>query len=287
MHEHVLVISHRRSGTHFLIDAMANNFAPYRRSYLTLDRLRPQNRKPMSLDRFRAKLAAAPRVIKSHMHRDVDGYFAGDTKVLPLVKDLLRTAKMMYVYRDGRDVLTSLYFYMRRYQPAIAEVDFSDFIRMENDFDGGTYDGRADRVEFWKSHVESWLTERSVFPISFEQLKQDYPAAIRRLGRILGLEPPESIRHVERTGRAGPAADSKWSERLFKLHRRIFRRVRHTTVIFRRGAIGDYRHSFSPQDLEYFHSVAGDLLARLGYGGGPPLSHNDPRAAGASLANGQ
>ena len=72
-------------------------------------------------------------------------------------KNLVESSKIIYIHRDGRDVLTSLYFYAKKYRSEITEMSFSDFIRMDNDFDGDTYQKSLNRIEYWKFHVSNWF----------------------------------------------------------------------------------------------------------------------------------
>jgi hypothetical protein len=60
---------------------------------------------------------------------------------------------------------------------------------MENDFDSKAYNGKKNRIEFWKFHVNSWLTKKSVFFISFEKLRYSYKKSVIRLGKYLNLCP--------------------------------------------------------------------------------------------------
>jgi len=54
----VLVVSHRRSGTHWTIDAIRDNCASVGESYLNLDRLLPWHESPISISEFKSLVAA-------------------------------------------------------------------------------------------------------------------------------------------------------------------------------------------------------------------------------------
>lgn len=54
---HIVVISHRRSGTHLTIDAISNNFPFFEKEYLNLDHLRSEFKNPVSLEKFKQELA--------------------------------------------------------------------------------------------------------------------------------------------------------------------------------------------------------------------------------------
>ena len=99
------------------------------------------------------------------------------------VENLLENSKVIYVYRDGRDVLVSLYHYIRGFREDLPE--FSDFIRMPNDFD--PYYRSVNRVEYWKEHVEGWLgrSNLDIVTVSYEQLHADYVSTIRELSDSL------------------------------------------------------------------------------------------------------
>jgi hypothetical protein len=266
----VLVVSHRRSGTHLVIDTIENNFPAYRRrrrprTGLNLDHLTSRGLRPLTLGELSIHVAGGPVVLKSHAHADLERFFGAHLPTIRLVQELFASCKVIYVHRDGRDVMVSLYHYLRTYDPGRAPADFGGFLRAENHFDTRTYDGTLNRAEYWSHHVRGWLHRPQILYLAYERLIRRYEEAVLDLADFLGAEPARRIRKVVRS----VAFDHPWVHRAYDAaHRALAWRVRgthHSSVAFRRGRVGDYRELFDTSALEYFEGVAADVLDELGY----------------------
>ena len=263
----ILVVSHRRSGTHWTMDAIRHNHASVGESYLNLDRLLPWHESPISISHFKSLLAAQQGafLIKTHAPPTLEP-FGVDTGLLRYVQSLVAESDLVYVYRDGRDVLVSLYYYMRHYDPGMREVSFSDFIRMESQFDAiPASEHRLNRVEYWKFHVEGWLKQSAMSKVSYEDLHANYEAVVKVLATRLGRETAADIKSVDFRSSKYPSS---------KLHRLALGMVRmirsrssgtSSAILPRKGVIGEWRRHFSHQDISFFNSIAGELLQELGY----------------------
>ena len=86
--------------------------------------------------------------------------------------------------------MTSLYFYMPGDEPAIAKLSMSEFIRMENDFDQGSYEAKLNRIEYWAYHLKSWFGRDDLLYLKFYDLVNHYPQTINRMANFLALELP-------------------------------------------------------------------------------------------------
>jgi hypothetical protein len=247
---HIFVISHRRSGTHIVIDTIRNNFADYSGPFLNVDQVERRHKDRITLDQFMSQLSGPPKVIKSHMHRDIVAFFENNPRVTEFTENILKSSKIIYVYRDVRDVLTSLYFYIQSFRKDFADINISEFIRMDNDFDGYVDQNKKklSRIEYWYFHVAGWYNynEKNILYISFEQLITDYDATVRLIGHFLNINQPDKIKNVLIKGAC--RNDIKYS-----------------SVEFRKGIVGDYRHYLSQEDLNYIHTIASNLLVTLGY----------------------
>jgi len=262
----ILVISHRRSGTHWTMDAIRHNHASVGESYLNLDRLLPWHESPMSISHFKSLLAdqQGAVLIKTHAPPTLEP-FAVDTGLLRYVQSLLAESDVVYVYRDGRDVMVSLYYYMRHYDPGMRGVSFSDFIRMKSQFDTiPASEHRLNRVEYWKFHVGGWLKQSAISGVSYEDLHADYEAVVKALGTCLGRETVADIKPVDLHSRYP-------SGKLHRLALGMVRTIRSrssptsSAILPRKGAVGEWRRHFSDQDISFFNSIAVDLLQELGY----------------------
>lgn len=215
---------------------------------------------------LRASLRDSPRVLKSHSPANVESFF-GDREAAEIIQPLLESGKIVYVYRDGRDVMTSLYFYVRKVKPELSSIPFGRFLRMKDPLNVRPI-GSSTNVEYWRDHVSGWLDQPHILPISFESLVLEFDREIHRLSEFLGQPMPRSVANVVRSPRAGSMPRSVWArgtEKLFKLYKRLTTGVDLTSVDFRMGRIGSFEEVFTADDLEYFQHVAGEVMVRLGY----------------------
>ncbi|MGD8817096.1 MAG: sulfotransferase domain-containing protein [Acidobacteriota bacterium] len=186
-----------------------------------------------------------------------------------------RLRRVFYLYRDGRDVLVSLYYdrvrtarhagrpgsdYVgRTYERLLGKnYDPNDIVRhlprfIEYEFDNP---GRGTPLN-WRDHIDDWYApgERNgIVYLSYEGLLNDCSATLGgALCRITGEEVDawqlsttiEKMSMVRQTGRS-PGEDD------IKQH-------------IRKGVAGDWTNYFSRETAELFDDLAGDTLVRLGY----------------------
>jgi hypothetical protein len=254
----LVVASHMRSGTHLTIDLLRRNAPAVSARYLNLDRLMPDHGEPLSLADFERELARRGDwpVLKTHAPA-APGWFPAADPRSARAAALLAAARVVYVVRDGRDVLVSLYHYMRRYSERVRGQSFETFLRDRDDFFQAcpAFAG-LDRVGAWARHVEGWLLEPRATVVRYEDLLARLEPTLRGALARLGLPAPERIRGV-----ALPAG----------LPRRVLRRVIapvwprgvSTAIAPRRGVAGDAARHFSARDERFFRDRAGALLERL------------------------
>lgn len=186
-----------------------------------------------------------------------------------------RLRRVFYLHRDGRDVMTSLFFdrlrvgrHIRRpgsarinrvYQKVLGKgYDAQDSIRLmprfiEHEFANPRYGSRVT----WREHVESWLPHCEpgrVTALSYESLLADCPGALGSALEDLTGEPidpwrldaaVEKFSMLRQTGRAPGTED--------------------VAQHIRKGIVGDWRNHFSREAAEVFDDLAGDALVALGY----------------------
>lgn len=174
----ILVFAHRRSGTHWVIDAIRNNFSNVSSWYYNLDKIESDNDFFIKLKektfRFSGHL-----ILKSHSESNLS-LFTDDKR--SFVKDLLKNAKVIYVLRDGRDVLVSLYFYYKKVSKN-KTLSFSDFIRQKD------VKSEVNGIEYWKMHVDGWLSQKelNILPVSYEEMHFDYTKTLKKLEEFLEI----------------------------------------------------------------------------------------------------
>lgn len=184
-----------------------------------------------------------------------------------------RLRRVFYLYRDGRDVMTSLYFHrMRDIRQAREAGETSAMDRAYGKLFGANYDlddsrGNMDRFIAhelenpvgtrapWHVHVDEWAFDRPhVVTVSYEELKADAAAALCRiipqhtgqeLDPLKAKATAEKFTFARQTGRKAGTED-----------RASFRR---------KGVTGDWINHFDRAAAERFEASCGDTLRRLGY----------------------
>ena len=169
---------------------------------------------------------------------------------IPKIKELFPKAKLVAIYRDGRDVVISDKFHLARTY--------------------GTEEPLEVRVNKWKNAVESHLRyeeEHDVFTMAYEEMLADPQTNVGRLLEYLGMDVPAAVLEdmIHRssfkfvTGRKEGQEDRKG--------------------FYRKGVAGDWQNHFSDEERAEFARLAGDLLVRLGY-----EESADPSTWGAETA---
>jgi len=186
-----------------------------------------------------------------------------------------RLRNVFYVYRDGRDVMTSFFFDRlriarhsnaparkridRTYRKLLGEnYDAADSVRllprfMEYEFQNP---GRGAPVN-WPDHVTSWYDPDNrphLAYLSYEGLLEDCAGTLgRAIERITGE----------------PIDDWRLSTTVEKFSmRRLAGRKRgeeDPSQHIRKGVAGDWKNHFSREAAEVFNDYAGDALVMLGY----------------------
>lgn len=183
--------------------------------------------------------------------------------------------RVLYLYRDGRDVMASLYFdrirvarhterpgkvYVRRTYERLLGKDYDpgNILRhlprfIEFEF---AHPGRGTPLN-WRDHVEDWYhcgESRAVTLVSYEDLRRD---CVATLGRVL-----EAM-----TGQAVDPWRLETTVEKMSMRRQTGRDPGQTDITqhIRKGVVGDWRNHFSKEAAEIFNELAGATLVRLGY----------------------
>lgn len=254
----IVVASHMRSGTHLTIDLLRRNVASVSSSYLNLDRLREKHGQPLSLEAFDRGLEEldALALLKTHTPAPAQ-WFLGTDERSRRARELLAVARTIYVVRDGRDVLVSLFHYARRFNRRVRDQSFADFLRDRDDFfqDVPAF-ARLDRVSAWARHVEGWLQRPETLVVRYEDLLQRREPTLRNALERLGLPAPDRTVPV-------PVPAGLPRRALRRLLAPLFPRRVSSAVAPRQGRIGDASRHFSAADEGFFRERTGSLLERI------------------------
>jgi hypothetical protein len=221
MGKEILVVSHERSGTHFLINSIGVNFgySVHCHNVTTRDYLTDRR----------------AGIYKSHHQYE---FYKNDWE------QVLNKFHVVYIIRDGRDVLNSSWHYQRG-SGAPAFPNISNFgtwmredptkYRFDSDYSIITSHNMAER---WKTHVEGWDKAEGVLRVRYESLLHNFDETLSEIEEHTGLK----------------RIDTKQP----KL-------TEYVSVSPRKGVSGDWENYFSHKDIDYFDNICKDTMKRLGY----------------------
>ena len=232
----ILVVSHERSGTHLLINAIAVNFG-----YLCLridvdDTLLGPLVEPGNFSAWFREAGDEPlsNIFKSH---HPFACYASD------IPEFAERFHIFYIHRDGRDVMTSFWRYANKWQweEAPKRDRVGDFMRAPPTGKITALDRHPapTMLARWVNHVDGWLGAGAPWAtiIRYEDLLSDFEPALDTIGRALGTEPA----HRTFPGALFPSI-APWKK-----------------------TAGTWREYFADADRDYFQKHAGAAMARLGY----------------------
>ena len=161
-----------------------------------------------------------------------------------------RHRRVVFLVRDGRDVMVSYFHYLT------ALGNASDFFKLVTTGEG-LFPCR------WHEHIEAWTTNpygAEMLAISYETLKRDTVATLRRICDFAGVKRErttlelavrnasfENLREKEKKFRT---ADSVWPKDKF---------------FIRRGEVGSYKDEMPGEVMQAFMEQSEPTLKRLGY----------------------
>jgi hypothetical protein len=152
------------------------------------------------------------------------------------IRALFPTAKLIVIYRDGRDVVVSDRFFTEDYGRATFSFQ--------------------ETVLRWRRDMEAhlaWAERHPLCAVSYERLLADGAPVVRDLLQFLGL----------------PAEDQRIADLLERSSFRFYtgreRGQENRRRFYRKGIAGDWKNHFTPEHSRIFKELAGDMLIRLGY----------------------
>jgi hypothetical protein len=184
-----------------------------------------------------------------------------------------RLRRVFYLYRDGRDVMTSFFFHRMRTIRSRSEPNWEVVNRRAERLFGRGFDPDdtlsllplfieneftrpRDARTNWRDHVTQWFdpARPGVAYLSYEMLRTDPHLTLKRGIETVTGKPIEDWRiesavdrnsMVRQTGRKAGQEDR--------------------SHFVRRGVVGDWRNHFTREAAEVFNRFAGDALVLLGY----------------------
>ena len=233
----LIVISHERSGTHFLMNTMATNFGYASKPWINFDfELGINFHFPPAILKYLGKFKAYNmlNIVKSHHQL---AFFE------PILPELLEDYQILYIHRHPGDVMPSM---MRLLNALKADegprcATPGELIRCAPSGGMMRYQkqGQPNMIARWRDHVGPWVSygekDPRVAVISYEDLYQDFENTVRKLGAIV-KQPVGEIRMPSSTD---------------------------NVVLPGKGGISDWKKKFSAEDVAFIRKHSGDLLNKL------------------------
>ena len=174
-------------------------------------------------------------------------------------RTLLQHSPTIYVHRDGRDVMVSMYYFMQSFSETVRNQSFSKFLRGEAATDGEAV--AMSRPGYWAFHVESWMKKANLLAVSYDDLEINHEATIRKMAEFLDINLNSRLCPLTTPGPRD--SEPKFGNVLERLG--VRRRRGAFAAQPRVGQSGDWRKLFDKRDRDFFMKEAGDTMDRLGY----------------------
>ena len=254
----VVIAAHRRSGTQLAIDALRRNSPDISDTYMSLEQIETNHDASIPLADFRRQLLSLEGQVLINMHDlpRAEHWQGLDERLF--VRTILRNSPIIYVHRDGRDVLASLYYYMKSISETVRNQSFSNFLHGEMVLAKGG-DGMS-RPAYWAHHINSWLAMDNLLLIAYRNLETDYDATVQRMAAFLNAKLNPRLQRVQALGGAEDQGMLDAMLGRFGLWRRRSGRLDHPRV----GKSGDWRRLFDRRDRDFFIKEAGETLRAIG-----------------------
>jgi hypothetical protein len=237
------IVSYPRSGntwTRFLIANLMHSETPV--TFANIEHVIPDS---TALSSRAMKRIPRPRLVKSHEYFDP------------------RYSKVIYLVRDPRDVVISLYNFRRKYRSIDDSYPIDRYVT-ERFIKG-------DRDVSWGEHVGSWLATRGKHPgfllVRYEDLRQKTSDELCRIAGFLGIHATPD--------RVALAVQRSDVDRLRKLERVEHEKwvttkgTRADVPFIAAGKSGTWKQNLPSAAAASIESAWGDLMKNLGY----ELSH--------------
>jgi len=164
-----------------------------------------------------------------------------------------RNKKVIYIVRDGRDVINSFYHYQN--SRTNKTISIIDLVKWNKDIPMG----------IWSDHVTNWTCAecKNKLIIKYEDLIADPYGETMRLLSWLGWRLDQSSVHdAIKNSSIGNL------QRLEEKHGVFYKDkigAGNQTLFFRKGEVGDWKHTFSSADLQAFWKIHGKGMRHFGY----------------------
>ena len=219
--KNILVVSHERSGTHFLIDSIINNLNVSRNKSIDLPMI-STNTDIKSRDEYMSWIRDF-MLSHSNTHSQIFKSHHDYRFIEPFIDEISEFFEIIYIRRNILDVCTSCYHYFKPPHPDFpSSANFDEYLNIkphEHSFDPNySFEQYNSMIDRWYWHNYHW--NRAGVPIvNYEELKTQFESTITRISQQLNT----SVRNIPPI--APPVSG----------------------ISPRKGVIGDYKNLISPQ----------------------------------------
>ena len=215
----IMVVSHERSGTHFMMNALAGSAGYISNPWINLDYQTGLNfHAPRVMAQVFAQYAAKPsmNIVKSHHQL---AFFE------PVLAPILQDFRIVYMVRHPRSLMPSLMRYLNAWSwdegPRCATP--SELMRQEPSGAMLRYQKRQvpNMAVRWREHVAPWIRQAGLMPgievVRYEDLDTRFEETMASLMQKLGLpsgplKRPDAGREVVLPNQSKERSDYAWTD---------------------------------------------------------------------------
>lgn len=173
---------------------------------------------------------------------------------------------MIIVWRDGRDILTSLYYHSLFYNdrgnaPLVdqcrAELQFKDYDNIKTNlpkFMKYVFERKKHPRMSWTDFVEKWSECKKCVHVKYEDLR------LKPVDELYRILTELSVWNIQKK-KISEIVENHSFEKISG--RKIG--VENKKSFMRKGVIGDWKNNFSSESKDLFCKYAGEALIKLGY----------------------
>lgn len=234
----VFIVSYPRSGNTWIRFLLANLVLRKNIDFINKEQILPDIYK--NSNRTLLKIPS-PRFLKSHEYFDS------------------RYPKVIYIYRDGRDVAVSYYRWFQKFR--FYKGTFDEFLE---GFLKGTLDGYGD----WAEHINGWMNNcgkirKGALFLEYQDMRKDTHRELKKVLEFL---------EVERTNEAiDKAVEGASFQQMASVEKEQeneadeLKQSRKDIKFVRKGSSGGWKKMLSREQRELFKEYFGKTLIKLGY----------------------
>ncbi|XP_076107595.1 sulfotransferase 1E1-like [Mytilus galloprovincialis] len=229
----ILLCSSMKSGSHWLLEIISMLISGS--CDVTKETVLSSNLEYTRLEAFEDR--PNPRIIHSHL----------PLKFLP-AKHLEKAYKTVLVMRNPKDRLASYYFSILGKMPGLENLKWSDY------FNRIIQEGVPRVYGDWFDYTLEWATElkknsTNIFPIFYEDLKENFAVNVKRLGEFLCVERDASFySEIEHKCSFEYMKKNKADDLVAIDHKG-------RSTLYRKGEIGDWKNLFTVAQNEQFDEL--------------------------------